>query len=184
MSVCEVTMLAYLFVLLGVAVRFLPHQFSFTPVGASLLYFGAKGPRKQWWIPVAMLAASDLILTLFVYKYLFTPEHLVTIAWYAGSIALGTLLRDNSSALRVIGGSLALAVSFFLISNFAAWLALYDMYPRTLAGLMESYTAGIPFFRRDVIGDLFFSGVFFGLPAAARSLSAAMHKRADHQTAA
>ncbi len=184
MSVFEVTMLAYLFVLLGVAVRFLPHPFAFTPVGASLLYFGAKGPRKQWWIPVAMLAASDLILTLFVYKYPFTPEHLVTIAWYAGAIALGTLLRNNASALRVIGGSLALAVSFFLISNFAAWLAMYDMYPRTLAGLMESYTAGIPFFRRDVIGDLFFSGVFFGLPVAARSLTAAMHKRAHHETAA
>ena len=177
-------MLAYLFVLLGVAVRFLPHQFSFTPVGASLLFFGAKGPRKQWWIPVAMLAASDLILTLFVYRYKFTPEHLASIAWYAGARWVGTLLRKNSGAVRVIGASLALAVSFFLISNFASWLSWRDLYPMTWAGLMASYTAGIPFFRRDVIGDLFFSGVFFGLPAAARVLAASAHKRADHQTAA
>ena len=59
-----------------------------------------------------------------------------------------------------------------------------DLYPMTWGGLIASYAAGIPFFRRDLIGDLFFSGVFFGLPVAARSLSAALHKRADHQTAA
>jgi len=36
-------MLAYLFVVLAVAVRFLPHPWMFTPVAASLLFFGAAG---------------------------------------------------------------------------------------------------------------------------------------------
>jgi len=56
-------MLAYLFVILAVVVRFMPHPLAFTPVGASLLFFGARGPRRQLWVPVALLAASDVVLT-------------------------------------------------------------------------------------------------------------------------
>ncbi len=66
-------MLAYLFVIFAVAVRFLPHPFAFTPVGASLLFFGARGPRRQMWVPLAVLAASDVLLTTLVYRY---PAHL------------------------------------------------------------------------------------------------------------
>ena len=45
-------MLAYLFVVLAVAVhiRWIALPFSFTPVIAALLYFGARMPRKQMWI--------------------------------------------------------------------------------------------------------------------------------------
>jgi len=180
-------MLAYLFVLLAVAVRLfgaLTRQYALTAVGASLLYFGAKGPRKQWWIAVGILAATDLALTLFVYHYVFTADHLVSILWYAGAIWLGTGLRNKITVGRVIGASLVLAVSFFLVSNFASWATYRDLYPMTWGGLTASYAAGLPFFRRDLIGDLFFSGVFFGLPVAARALSASLHKGADRQSAA
>ena len=56
-------MLAYLFVVLAVAVRFMPHPWMFTPVVGSLLFFGARGSRRQLWIPFVMLAASDVVLT-------------------------------------------------------------------------------------------------------------------------
>ena len=36
-------MLAYLFVVFAMAVRFMPHPLAFTPVAAALLYFGARG---------------------------------------------------------------------------------------------------------------------------------------------
>jgi formate-dependent nitrite reductase membrane component NrfD len=35
-------------------------------------------------------------------------------------------------------------------------------YPHTFVGLMASYTAGIPFLRNQILGDLFFSSVLFG----------------------
>ena len=38
-------MLAYVFVLFAVAVRFMPHPLAFTPIAAALLYFGARGPQ-------------------------------------------------------------------------------------------------------------------------------------------
>ena len=49
------TTLAYLFVLLGIAMRFMPHPWMFTPVAASLLFFGARGPRRMLWVPLALL---------------------------------------------------------------------------------------------------------------------------------
>jgi hypothetical protein len=159
-------MLAYVFVLLAVAVRFMPHPLAFTPVMAALLYFGARGSRRQLWIPLALLAASDVVLTKFVYAYPFSWDHFVTWAWYAAILWLGTSLRENTSVLRVGTSALAGSVSFFIVSNLAVW-ASWSMYPKTFAGLMTCYTAALPFFRRGFEGDMLFTAALFGLPVAA-----------------
>lgn len=162
-------MLAYIFVLFAVAVRFLPHPLAFTPVGASLLFFGARTPRRRMWIPLALLAASDVVLTTMVYRYPFSWDHFVTWAWYAGMILLGSSLR-SAGAVRILGTALAGSVSFFLVSNFAVWAA-WNMYPRTIAGLMTCYDAGIPFFRHAVVGDLLYTAAMFGLPVLVHTLT-------------
>jgi hypothetical protein len=162
-------MLAYLFIIAAIAVRFLPHPFSFTPVGAALLFFGAYGARKRAWIPVALLAASDVYLTVFQYGYPFAWDTFVTWGWYAAIILLGTKLCGNVRPMRVLGASLAVAVSFFILSNFAVWAA-YEMYPHTWSGLMAAYVAGIPFFRTEIASDMLFSTVFFSVPVLAASL--------------
>jgi hypothetical protein len=177
----EVIMLAYVFVLFAVAARFMPHPLAFTPVAAALLYFGARGSRRQLWVPFALLAASDVILTRFVYSYQFSWDHFVTWAWYAAILWLGTGLRENTGWLRVGGAALASSVSFFVASNFAVW-ACWAMYPKTLAGLMTCYAAGLPFFRRGIAGDMLFTAVMFGLPAVAAVVARSMHK--PHGTAA
>jgi hypothetical protein len=165
-------MLALLFVLFAVAVRLDPtHMMSFTPVGAALLYFGARGSRKLVWLPLTLFAATDFYLTIFHYHYAFTADNYVTFAWYAAILMLGMLLQKNASPLRVGGAALTTAVSFFVISNFAVW-AFGSMYPMTLAGLTECYVLGLPFFRHEVVSDLLFSGIFFGVPALAGVLSA------------
>ena len=114
-------MLAYLFVVLAVAVRFMPHPWMFTPVTGSLLFFGARGPRRQLWIPFVLLAASDVALTKLVYAYPFTWDHYVTFAWYAAVLWLGTRLGAKTKWVPVIGAALASSVSFFLITNLTAW---------------------------------------------------------------
>jgi hypothetical protein len=176
-------MLAYVFVLLAVALRFLPHPMAFTPVGAALLFFGARAPRRRLWIPLALLAASDVALTTLVYKYPFSWDHFVTWAWYAAMLGLGTTLKQNSGALRILSTALAGSVSFFLISNFAVWAA-WDMYPRTLAGLMTCYAAGIPFFRHGVVGDLLFTTAMFGAPVLFHAVAGWLDKSGDHTAAA
>lgn len=165
-------MLAFFFVLLAIAIRLDPHHImAFTPVGAALLFFGARGPRKLAFVPLTLFAATDVYLTLFQYHYSFSVDHYVTWVWYAGILMLGMLLRRNAGALQVLGASLATAFSFFLVSNFAVW-AVWEMYPKTLDGLMTSYLMGLPFFRRDLIGDVLFTAVFFGIGALAGVLAA------------
>ncbi|MGD0988729.1 MAG: DUF6580 family putative transport protein [Candidatus Sulfotelmatobacter sp.] len=191
-------MLPYFFVLLAIAVRFLPfagplnvlpHAWHFTPVAASLLFFGARGKQRQMWIPLLMLAATDVVLTKFIYGFPVTWDHLVTFVWYGAILWLGTNLRETnlrekSGALHVIAAALASSVSFFLISNFAVWAAWPQMYPRGWNGLMMSYTAGLPFFRGTLESDLFFSVVFFGTPVFLSALSAWWQKSASNRAAA
>jgi hypothetical protein len=186
-------MLPYLFVLLAIAVRFLPfagplnflpHAWHFTPLAASLLFFGARGSRRQMWVPLVLFAATDVVLTKFIYSYTFSWDVLVTWVWYAAILWLGTNLREKSGPVRVVGAALASSVSFFLLSNFAVWAAWPQMYPRSLNGLMMSYAAGLPFFRGTVESDLFFSIAMFGTPVFLLALSRCMHKSAGDHTAA
>ena len=183
-------MLPYLFVLLAIAVRFfpflglnLPHAWHFTPLAASLLFFGARGSRRQMWVPIALLAAADVVLTVFVYKYPFTWDTLVTWAWYAGILWLGTNLREKAGFWRVVGAAAASSVSFFIVSNFAVWAAWPQMYPRTLAGLIACYEAAIPFFRGTAISDLFFSLAMFSVPALQQAFAARLRSADDHTAA-
>jgi hypothetical protein len=165
-------MLAYVFVLLAVAVRLLipfthAHPWHFTPVAACLLFFGARGSRRQFWIPVALLALSDVVLNKFVYHYPFTPDQLVSWAWYAAVLFLGTRLRDDSKPVWILGCALASSVSFLLLSNFSVW-AYWDMYPKNFAGLLTCYVMGLPFFQREVVGDLLFTAAMFSVLALLR----------------
>jgi hypothetical protein len=182
LQIVEVIMLAYLFLVLAVAVRFIPHPWTFTPVAASLLFFGARGSRRFLWVPLLVMAASDVVLTKVVYAYPFVWDHFVTWAWYAAVLWLGTRLRANAKPLPVIGAALASSVSFFVVSNFAVWAA-YDMYPKNFAGLMTSYTLALPFFRNAVEGDLLFTTAFFATPVVLSALSEAFGK-GDHTAAA
>ena len=182
-DIFEVIMLAYLFVLFAVASRlpFFPHPWNFTPVVAALLFFGARGSRRQMWMPLALLIASDLILDKYVYAYPFSWDLFLTWGWYAAILGLGTLLRPNSKPLRIAGAALTGSVTFFLISNFGVW-ASTNMYPKSFSGLMVCYTAGIPFFRRALEGDMLYTAVMFGLPVIVAAIARSMSK--PHGTAA
>ncbi len=177
-------MLPYLFLLVAVVIRFLialkllPFAFNFTPVGAALLFFGARTERKRMWVPVLALAASDVLLNRFVYGYPFTADLLLTWAWYAGIVLMGAWLKENDRPLRVAGAALATSLTFFLVSNFAVW-ALWNMYPKDAAGLLQCYIAALPFFRQTVASDLLFSLLFFGLPM----IISAAQRRAASRTA-
>lgn len=163
-------MLAYIFLVLAVAVRLMPHPWHFTPVAASLLFFGAYRSRRQLWFPVVLLAASDVFLNKFIYSYPLSWDLLVTWVWYAAVVFLGSGLRRHLKPLWIMGSALASSVSFFLLSNFAVWAA-YDMYPKNLTGLMTCYAMAVPFFRGTLAGDLVFTAVLFAVPAVIKQFS-------------
>ncbi|HZD49848.1 MAG TPA: DUF6580 family putative transport protein [Silvibacterium sp.] len=167
-------MSGYLLILLAVLSRVVPHPawLNFTAVGGSLIYFGARRPLRQAIVPVALLAATDYYLTVYAYSYPFhVSAYLLTWAWYAAVILLGrVLLAKHVSALRVGTAVLIAPTSFFLITNFAAWIGS-ALYPQTLTGLGMSYVAGLPFYRNDLISTALVAGLAFGLPALARQLA-------------
>lgn len=166
-------MLAYLFVLIAVALRFLLAPLAFAPVGAALLYFGARQPRRRMWVPLAVLVAADVLLSKAVYGYPVTADLVMSWVWYAAVLLMGGLLAHNARPLRLVGAALATSVSFFLLSNFAVW-AVWEMYPKTLSGLLACYVAAIPFFRNQAASDLFFTAVFFSTPVVVEAARRAL----------
>jgi len=75
--------------------------------------------------------------------------------------AIGLLLRNHASPLRLGIAALASSIIFFLVSNFGVW-ALGASYPGQSISLLATYELGIPFFRYTFMGDLFYVTVLFG----------------------
>jgi hypothetical protein len=100
------------------------------------------------------MALSDLVLGLhgtlpFVY------------AAFALTVLMGGMLRDRMRALPVLGTATVASLLFFALTNLGVWLT-WDLYPLSLEGLMQAYTAGLPFYRNTLVGDLLFTGLLFG----------------------
>jgi hypothetical protein len=148
--------------------------FNFTAVGAGLLFFGSRRPRWQMVLAVAVMALMDVYLTTKVYGYAFhVSAYLVTWAWYAAVCLMGSALLRKVTALRVVGGVLASATSFFVLSNFMVW-AGGGMYPHSVAGLASCYGAALPFYGNDLISTGVFAAAFFGLPVLVTRLAEMM----------
>ena len=178
-------MLAYLMLLIAALSRvvLVPAHFSFTAVGGSLLYFGARRSKAQIFFPVVLLAAVDFYLTKFVYAFPFhARDYAFTWIWYGAACLIGSaLLRQRAGALRIVAAAFASATSFFLISNFMVWAGSL-MYPRTAAGLAECFTAGLPFYGRDLIATTVVAGCAFGLEALIKQIAAT--RQASHNSLA
>jgi hypothetical protein len=172
-------MSAYILLIVALISRVAPHPdwLNFTAVGGSLLFFGARRPLQQLFLPVAALAATDFYLTTAVYHYPFQVSYyLLTWAWYAAVVLLGYhLLSKRASALRVVSAVIIAPTSFFLITNFVAWETYTKLYPRGLGGLMMSYQAGLPFYRNDLISTAAVAGLVFGIPVLARQFTPHSH---------
>jgi hypothetical protein len=71
---------------------------------------------------------------------------------------------------RVAAATFLGALQFFLITNFGVW-AFLNSYPRTAAGLVACYIAGIPFFWNTLAGDALYATLLFGAFALAERLA-------------
>ncbi len=138
----------------GVVARLLPHLPNFTPIAATAL-FGGVYLKKRYAliIPLAAMFISDIFIgfhSMMPYVY--------------GSFVLtgliGMWLRTHKNVQNVAAGALISSILFFLITNFGVWAG--GMYARDLSGLLESYVMAIPFFKNTILGDLFYTGAFFG----------------------
>lgn len=136
--------------------RVIPHPWNFTPVTAIALFGGAyfTDKRLAFAVPLSALFLSDLFLGFYATVWM-------TYIAFALVVCIGLVLQKKKSPMRMVGACLAASVSFFLITNFAAWLEI-QTYERSLKGLLTAYTMAIPFFRNSLLGDLFFTALLFG----------------------
>ena len=154
--------MTYRIVILAVLARFAPHPPNFTPVFGALLFGGAYlKKRDAVWLPVVLLAASDLVLTTWVYGMRVSWSEPVDWLGFAAIGWLGLWLRNRVSVRNLLGAALGGPALFFLISNFGVWLG-DQIYPRNLAGLAACYIAALPFFGNSLAASLLYGGLLFG----------------------
>lgn len=160
--------IALVLIILAALTRLLPHPQNFTPLGAIGL-FGAAYLNRRWLallVPFSALFLTDLFLNNVIYRQYYAGFTWITSIWIYAAFALVMLtgwlaLRHQRSTQRVVLASITASLLFFLVSNFGTW-AETAMYPKTAAGLLGCYAAGLPFLGNTVLGDLFFSAVLFG----------------------
>ncbi|TAH25524.1 MAG: hypothetical protein EAZ07_06960 [Cytophagales bacterium] len=155
--------------------RIIPHMPNFSPLGAIGL-FGAAHFTKKWQafiIPISATWISDLFINNVIYGQYYSEFtwFYQGFYWQYGSYLIitlvGILILHKINVGRVIAGALAATAIFFLVSNFGFWIGS-STYPQNFGGLMTCYAAGIPFLNGTLLGDLFYSGVLFGMFALAQ----------------
>lgn len=137
--------------------RIIPHPMNFTPIGALALFGGSYFSSRRAAVVVSMLSlvAGDIFIgfhALMPYVY----------ASFLVSVAIGFWLRSRKSASRIGLATLAGAIQFFLVTNFAVWAWSIGNYPKTLAGLAACYLAGLPVLANTLAGDVFYAALLFG----------------------
>lgn len=143
-------------ILIGAILRLIPHWPNFTPIAAMALFGGAYFQKKYlaFIIPLAAMFLSDLILGLHSYM-------IAVYLSFAIIVGFGFILKSRIKVGSVLLASVSSSILFFIITNFAVWIGS-PFYPQNFIGLIECYTAGLPFLNNGVLGDLFYNTVFFG----------------------
>jgi hypothetical protein len=130
---------------------------NFTPVGAIALFAGAYISNRilAFLVPLAALLLSDLYLGFYGW------EMLVPYIGFLLTILMGFSLQNNKNIVRVGLTSIVASAVFYVFTNFALFYP-ETLYPHNSTGIMQSYIAGIPFFRNALAGDLFYNAALFG----------------------
>uniref|UniRef100_A0A832G7G9 Uncharacterized protein n=1 Tax=Ignavibacterium album TaxID=591197 RepID=A0A832G7G9_9BACT len=152
-----------LMILAAAFVRLIPHPPNFAPIAAMALFSGAYFNKKSFAfaVPLAAMFLTDAIIG-------FHSSMWIVYLSFALIVLIGMLMLKKISIKNVVVASVTASISFFIITNFGVW-ALGTMYPKNIAGLIECYIAAIPFIQNTLLGDLFYSGIMFGMFEFAKS---------------
>ncbi len=77
------------------------------------------------------------------------------------TVLLGQYLKNKIQFGNIVLGAVAGSTIFFLLTNTAVW-AFGTMYTHNLSGLFQSYYMALPFWRNEILGNLFYSGILIG----------------------
>ena len=153
---------------IGIVGRWAAPTWNFTPLAAVTVIGGFyfRNALAAILLPVTVLAISDLALPMHDSLPVMLSVHVMMLV----PLLLGRLVRRKQGWQQIVMWGMCgvvPATAFYLVTNFAVW-AFKSSYEPTLAGLAACYTAGLPFYRAMLAGDLFFLGILLVCFAAAR----------------
>ncbi|HWF43536.1 MAG TPA: DUF6580 family putative transport protein [Candidatus Kapabacteria bacterium] len=163
------SLLAGLLILFAMATRVAfndLHFYNFNAVMASGIFAGAylgrnKEGKSSWigiLVPLVAMLATDLVIGLYDWKLM-----AAIYASLLASVFIGKYYAKHATLLQYTGSVLGGSLLFFIVTNGAVWLlAEGSIYPKTIAGLLQCYTEGLPFYRNTLLGDITWSTVLFG----------------------
>lgn len=152
-----------LLVAVGVVGRWGQPEWCVTPLAATGLLAGYALPRR-WAVatPLTAMLITDLMLPAYGSAWLAIAVYTaIAVPALLGGLLRTRVANASTGLARLLGLAATPALVFFVVSNLAVW-ATSAMYPTTLTGLAECYTAAVPFLRRMLAGDLAFTGMLFG----------------------
>jgi len=157
MNTKQKIILAIALIILAIITRFMPHLWNFTALTAVALFAGNYlGPKYAIFVVFFSMLLSDLFIGFYDWRLM---------AFVYGSFALVGFIPSlikGKGMTRVFGMSLIGSTLFFIVTNWAVWY-FGVMYSPDFSGLLSSFVAGIPFYRNAILGDLWYTGVFFGV---------------------
>ena len=114
--------------------------------------------KKRWAVilPLGGMLASDYFLGFYEWQVMTSVYASIALAF-----VIGWYLQKRLKWWSLVFASLTSSIVFFVITNFAVW-AFTNWYPHTWQGLANDFTLALPFFRNSLLGDLMYSGLFFG----------------------
>ena len=147
-----------------------------SPLMALAYVAGIYFPRRWGWlVGAAACVVTEIALIPTSYRAIgiaFPWWALVSLPMYLAAAGLGVLIASRKSLGKIVAGSVALSVFFYVAANTFCWAGSIlfhstPRYPAGFAGWWQANSVGLPgyaptwtFLRNGVIGDLFFVAVF------------------------
>ena len=158
------------------SMRFLPHLFNVTPIMAVALLSGFHFKNKSvaLFIPLFTMMISDVFIglhSLMLFTYAPVLISALLGGWMRAKNENKVWPKKESVQYSIIGSLL-----FFVISNFGVF-AYSGIYPHNSFGLIECYSAALPFFERSLVGDLAFTIGLFAIYSFARQSFSTLERR-------
>jgi hypothetical protein len=139
------------------------------PQLAMALFAGSVIKNRRWAfaVPLFSMLLSDLLIEM-----LYAGGAVLYPGFYKGQLfnyalislltVVGFFVKSNKVS-SVVAGMVATPTLYFLLSNFSVWANSAGLVrPKSLAGLIQCYTDGIPFYGYSLLTMAVFGSLLFG----------------------
>ena len=142
-------------VILAGASRFVSDIPNFSPMLSIALFSGYMFRNRTiaFLIPLSAHFLSDIYFG-------FHSDMLAVYFSFSLIIALGYLNQEKYTLTKSIVNSFIGTIIFFLVTNFSVWLTS-GFYSQNFAGLINSYTLAIPFYKNTLLSAMIYSTILF-----------------------